>query len=94
MIEGLKITNVTIFPIEQTHGRLKAIVRVVLNEQLQLTNLRLYDGVNGLFVSYPVEFVNKGEEYRQVFYPVSKEFREYIETEVLTEYSKVLEAVA
>ena len=90
----LTITNVSIYPVAQSDGRLKAVVRVVLNDVLQLTNLRIYDGSNGLFVSYPVEFTQKGEEFRQIFYPVNKEFREYVEEEVLAEYSSVMEKVA
>ncbi len=93
MVDGLKVTNVSIYPVSHSEGRLRAVVRVVINEQLQLTNMRIYDGSNGLFVSYPVEFTQKGEEFRQIFYPVKKEFREYVEEEVLTEYETVLEKV-
>jgi len=93
MIDGLKVTNVSIYPVSHSEGRLRAVVRVVLNDVLQLTNMRIYDGSNGLFVSYPVEFTQKGEEFRQIFYPVRKDFREYVEDAVLEEYTHVLEKV-
>ncbi|MGL1901944.1 MAG: SpoVG family protein [Fibrobacterales bacterium] len=93
MIAGLTITHISIYPVSRSEGRLRALARVVLNDVLQLTNLRVYDGSNGLFVSYPVEFTQKGEEFRQIFYPVKKDFREYVECEVLNEYSNVLEKV-
>jgi stage V sporulation protein G len=90
---GLKITKISIYPVTQSEGRLRAVVRVVLNDMIQLTNMRIYDGSNGLFVSYPVEFTQKGEEFRQIFYPVKKEFREYAEEEILDEYSNVMKKV-
>lgn len=86
MVDGLKITRIAIYPISNTEGRLRALCRIVLNDCLQLTNLRIYDGANGLFVSYPIEFTQKGEEFRQIFYPLKKTFREYVEETVLLQY--------
>ena len=91
MYNNLEITNVSVYPISNTEGRLRAIARIVINDCLQLTNLRIYDGSNGLFVSYPIEFTQKGEEFRQIFYPVKKEFREYVESLVLDEYIKYVD---
>ena len=89
-MNNLEITNISIYPLTSSEGRLRGIARIVLNDCLQLTNLRIYEGSNGLFVSYPVEFTQKGEEFRQIFYPTKKELRDYIELEVLTEYEKVV----
>jgi len=88
-MKDLKITNVSVYLVSNTEGRLRALARVVLNDCLQLTNLRVYEGSNGLFVSYPIEFTLKGDEFRQIYYPLKKEFREYVELEILTEYEKV-----
>lgn len=85
-LNGLKITEISIYPV-QNQGRLRAVVRVVLNGMLQLTNMRIYDGSNGLFVSYPVEFTQKGDELRQVFYPVRKQFRDYAGEMILERYA-------
>ena len=87
MTEDLKITSISIFPVKNPDGKLKAFARVVLNEALSLTNLRIYNGSKGLFVSYPVEPAQKGEEYRQIYYPVTREFRTYIEAEVLHRFN-------
>ena len=88
MVDNLKITSISIFPIGNSEGRLRGLCRVVMNDALQLTNMRIYDRSNGLFVSYPVEFTQKGEEFRQIFYPLKKSLREYIEREVLAEFAK------
>ena len=90
MDNGLKITDISIHIVNQSSGRLKAIAKVVLNDCLQLTNMRVYDGSNGLFVSYPIQ---EGENFQQLFYPVNKEFREYVEMEVICAYGKQAEMI-
>ena len=49
----LTVTHCQVFPLKETMGKTRAFARVVINEQLQLTGLRIIDGSNGLFVSYP-----------------------------------------
>lgn len=82
----LHITHLQVFPIAESSGKLKAFARVTLNDQLQLTSLRVYDGTNGLFVAYPNDTLYKGEDYKQLYYPVSKSFRDHMETKILEEY--------
>ena len=88
MVNNLEITHVAVYPISGAEGRLRAIARIVLNNSLQLTNLRIYDGSNGLFVAYPIDSLKKGEEFRQIFYPLARGFREYVEETILAEYDK------
>ena len=64
----------------------KAFARVVLNDQLQLTRLRVVQGADGLFVAYPNDPTFKGEDYRSIFFPLKRDLREHIETEVLKQY--------
>jgi stage V sporulation protein G len=82
----MKVTNVTVFKVD-TKSKLKALVRVVLDDALQLTKLRIYEGSNGLFVSYPSDTTEE-QDYRQIFYPISKELRDHIEEVVVAEYNK------
>lgn len=86
----LEVTHVQIFPILGSEGKLKAFARILLNDQIQLTSLRVYDGTRGLFVSYPNDPAHKGEDYRQLFFPVSKELRDEIEDVVLAGYNLVV----
>lgn len=82
----MQVTNLQVYPIREHSGRLRAYARVVLDNALQLTGLRVYDGNNGLFVSYPNDPNYRGDDYRQIFYPVTQELREHIEQKVLGEY--------
>ena len=84
----LKITNLQVFPIREPKGKLRAYARVLLEDQIQLTGLRVYEGAKEYFVSYPNDPGHKGEGYRQLFYPVTRELREHIEKSVLQEYMR------
>lgn len=85
----LKVSNVQVFPVAGNDSRLKAFARVVLADCLQLTSLRIYDGSKGLFVSYPNDPAHKGDDYRQLFYPISIELRDEIEKAVLKAYEEL-----
>lgn len=89
----LRVTQVNVFPFKEGHsmGRIKALATVVLNDQLHLRGLKVMDGKNGLFVGYPVDPFYKGEEYRSIFSPITRELREEIETKVLEEYMDSVE---
>lgn len=87
-MQTLHVTQVQVFPINQPENKLKALARVVLNEQIMLTSLRVYHGSKGLFVSYPNDPTHQGEDYGQLFYPVTRELRDEIENTILAEYRK------
>ena len=89
----LKVTQVKVFPFKEgpSMGHIKALATVVLNDQLHLRGLKVMDGKNGLFVGYPVDPFYKGEEYRSIFFPITRELREEIETKVLEEYMDSVE---
>jgi stage V sporulation protein G len=71
---------------------MKGIAQIVLNDQMVIRGLRVMDGQNGLFVGYPNDPFYKGEEYRSIFYPITRECREHIENCVLEKYQEVTAA--
>lgn len=85
----LEVTSVQVFPLEKIEGKLHAYARVSLNDELILTGLRILKGVNGLFVAYPTDPECKGEDYRQLFYPVTRNLRDAIETACLEKYQQI-----
>jgi stage V sporulation protein G len=92
---ALEITQVSVLLLDpKKHGKLKAIARVILNDELQLTSLRVYDGSNGLFVSYPNSPDKDDDgEGKQCFYPVSKATRDHIQETILAKYKQQIEGV-
>lgn len=91
-MKTLEITNVQTFPLTEPLGKTKGFARVVLNDQIQLTGLRIVDGVNGLFVAYPNDPSYKGEDYKSIFYPLTRELRDHIETVVITKYNEAIKS--
>lgn len=85
----LKITASQVFPIQEPTGKTVAFARCTLNEQLVLTGLRILMGTHGLFVSYPNDPSYKGEDYRSLCYPVTKELRNHIEEVLLAQYTEL-----
>ena len=83
----IEITNVQIFPLKESESKLRAFARVLLNDELQLTGLRIYEGSDGLFVAYPNDPAYK-EDYRQMFYPITRDLRDNIETACVDKYNK------
>jgi len=86
----LTCTNVQVYPFKESGGKTKASARVAINDQLQLTGLRVVDGINGFFVSYPLDPHYKSEEYHSIFYPLNRELREHIEQCVLEKYQEMI----
>ena len=67
-------------------GHIKGLATIVLNDQMEIRGLRVLDGANGLFVSYPLDPFFKGEEYKTICSPISRQLREHIENCVLEKY--------
>ena len=88
----LAVTQVQVFPFKEgpTHGHVKALASVVLNDQLHIRGLRVMDGENGLYVGYPVDPYFKGEDSRSVTFPITRQLREHIENCVLEKYQAAI----
>lgn len=88
----LAVTQVQVFPFKEDMGHLKGMANVTLNDQLVIRGLRINDGVNGLFVGYPIDPFFKGEELRSIVFPITRQLRERIENCVLEKYQAIMEA--
>ena len=87
----LAVTKVQVFPFKDgaNLGKMKGIAQVILNDQLVINGLRIYDGENGLYVGYPPDPFYKGEDLRSQCYPITRQLREHIENCVLEMYQAV-----
>lgn len=89
----LPITSIQVYPLKETLGKTQGFARVVIADQLQLTGLRIVDGVDGLFVAYPNDPSYKGDDYKSIFYPLTRELREAIEKAVLIKFREAKAAM-
>lgn len=88
----LAVTSVQVFPFKAGPlGTMKAMATVVLNDQFMVRGLRVMNGSNGLFVSYPVNPFYSGEDFCTVCSPITRQLREHIENCVLEKYQACIE---
>lgn len=88
----LAVTNVQVFPFKEGHnfGKMKALATIVLNDQIQIRGLRVMEGENGIYVGYPADPYNRGEDYYTVCLPITRQLREHIENCVLEKYQAAI----
>jgi stage V sporulation protein G len=86
-----QVTTIQVIPVKEPCGKTRAFVRIILDECLQITGLRIIEGANGLFVSYPQDISYKGEGYRSCVAPLTKPVRDHIENKVLDAYRNTLQ---
>lgn len=79
----MKITQVKVYHINKDN--LKAFASVTLDDEFAVTGIKVMDGRNGLFVSMPSHKNNKGE-YKDICFPITKDFRAELINAVLKEY--------
>ena len=86
----IPVTSVRVFPFKEPCGNIKAMATIVIGGQFELTGLRVMDGVNGLFVSYPADPFYNDKDYRSVYSPVTRMQRELVEEKVLEKYQSIV----
>lgn len=86
------ITNVSIYTLNDTNSKTVALATVTIADCLVLTGLRIVKGKKGMFVSMPQRKLSKpdknGNEYADIFFPVTHDFREELNNAILDEYDE------
>jgi len=70
-------------------SKVKAAATIVIEDVFVVRNVRLIDGIYGMFVSMP-SYRNTRGEYKAVCFSVSNELRTQIFNEVLTAYENLM----
>lgn len=82
----MTITQVKVFPVNEE--KLKAYVSIVLDACFLVSDLKVIQGPNGLFISMPSKRKKNGE-FKDVAHPLNRETRKMLENRVFEEYEKV-----
>lgn len=89
------ITNVSVYVLNDNSSKTVALATVTISDCLVLTGLRIVKGKKGMFVSMPQRKLSKpdknGNEYADIFFPVTHDFREELNNAVLDEYDKKID---
>ena len=84
------ITNVSVYTLNDSNSKTVALATVTISDCLVLTGLRIVKGKKGMFVSMPQRKLSKpdknGNEYADIFFPVTHDFREELNDVVLDAY--------
>lgn len=85
--QGFQVTNTKVNVFENARGRRKAFVDFELNGGVvKLTSWGILAGANGPFLVPPSE--KRGDDWEDVVFPVSKEFRETLQQAALAAYQE------
>ena len=89
------VTDVRISPIKQIEGltHTKALAEIVFNDQLLIRGIRVVEGENGLYISYPFPlYPTTGEDgqQRSSVFPITNVLRDHVEAVVLEKYQDVI----
>ena len=84
------ITNISVYALNNANSKTMALATVTIADCLVLTGLRIVKGKKGMFVSMPQRKLSKpdknGNEYADIFFPVTHDFREELDDAVLDAY--------
>ncbi|UCF68569.1 MAG: septation regulator SpoVG [Acidobacteriota bacterium] len=83
----MEITDIRVFPVDEE--KLKAYVTIVFDRCFMVSDIKVINGNNGLFVSMPSKRRKNGT-YRDVAHPLNSETRRMIEERILVKYEEVL----
>ena len=89
------VTDISVYPFEAKDNPTVAFVNVTILDKLVLKGIRVVDGRKGLFIAFPQSKrkAKKGgeDEYFDIFFPITKEFREELTEAILEAYDKATE---
>ena len=83
----MNITDVRIRKVGE-EGKMKAIASVTFDEEFVVHDIKIIEGVNGLFIAMPSRKMNDGN-YRDIAHPLISETRVRINNAVLSAYENM-----
>lgn len=84
----MDITKVSVRKYNQPKNNLKGFATVTLDDELVLTGIKIIKGNKGLFLGMPSSYWESDEEFHDIFFPVTADFREELTEQVLEAYEQ------
>lgn len=82
------ISDIRIFPINNKKSNCCAMVSVTLANVFCISGIKIMDGSKGLFVAMP-SAKNKKDEWHDICFPVTKEFRKVMNDSILNAFESL-----
>ena len=86
----MNITDVRVRKISK-EGKMKAVVSVTIDDEFVVHDIKVIEGVKGLFIAMPSRRSSDGE-YRDVAHPINTSTRERLQAVILEAYEKAEES--
>ena len=86
-MSSLEITDVRVRPYSRADDKLKAFATITFNDCFVVSDLKVINGNNGLFVAMPSR-KRKDGKFRDVAHPLNSETRQMIEDRVIALYNE------
>jgi len=83
----MEITQVRVFPVEE--DKLKAFVAVIFDDCFVVSDIKIIEGNQGLFISMPSK-KRKNGTFRDIAHPLNNETRRKIEQRIIEKYREVV----
>jgi stage V sporulation protein G len=83
----MQITQVRVFPVAE--DKLKAFVSIIIDDCFVVSDIKIIEGNNGLFVSMPSKRRKNGT-FRDVAHPLNSDTRREIEEQIIAKYKDVV----
>ena len=84
----MEITQIKVFPVEEE--KLKAFVSVIFDDCFVVSDIKIIQGTNGLFVSMPSKRRKNGT-FRDIAHPLNNETRRRFEEQIILRFREVVE---
>ena len=84
------ISDIRIFPINNKKSNCCAMVSITLANVFCISGIKIMDGSKGLFVAMP-SAKNKKDEWHDICYPITKEFRKVMSDSILNAFDALQE---
>ena len=83
----MEITQIRVFPVEE--DKLKAFVSVIFDDCFVVSDIKIIEGTQGLFISMPSK-KRKNGTFRDIAHPLNNETRRKIEEQIIAKYREVV----
>ena len=82
----VKITDVRVRKVTE-EGKMRAIISVTFDEEFVVHDIKIIEGLNGLFIAMPSRKMADGE-FRDIAHPINAATRKKIQDAIFLEYEK------
>ena len=82
----MKITDVRVRKVTE-EGKMRAIISVTFDEEFVVHDIKIIEGLNGLFIAMPSRKMADGE-FRDIAHPINAATRKKIQDAIFLEYEK------